>query len=148
MFVCPFPADPKFWKAWIAFFFFFLIFNFAFLKKIVKIINFKMHVTVPKVNCVGTGLFVHPIHVSTRLFDVTYLNTENYMIYIVFLQHPDLKKKKKKKINIQTLPIFRPKGQTSLHFFRPYKDCTVGTQKHNLDWVPFTPISQKQNGGN
>ena len=46
-------------------------------------------------NCVGAeGLFVHPIHVSTRFFNVTYLNTENCIIYTAFLQHPDLKKKK------------------------------------------------------
>ena len=23
----------------------------------------------------------------------------------------------------------------------------AGVKKHNLDWVPFTPISQKQNSG-
>ena len=64
-----------------------------------------------------------PILDSTRLFDVTYLNTENYMIYIAFLQDPDLKKnkekKKKKKINLPTLPIFRPKEQAHPYFFRP-----------------------------
>ena len=39
------------------------------------------------------------MHVSTNcfVFDVTCLNTENYMVYIAFLQCPDLKKKKKKK---------------------------------------------------
>ena len=64
-------------------------------------------------------------HVSTRLFDVTYLNAENYNS-IVFLQHSDLKKQNKththtkKKIDLPTLPIFRPKGQTNLYFFRPY----------------------------
>ena len=63
--------------------FFFLVLNFAFLNKIVKINLSKYIVTVP-------------VHVSTRLFDVTYLNTENYMIYIAFLQHADLKKKKKR----------------------------------------------------
>ena len=55
-----------------------------------------------------------PVHVSTRLLDVTYLDTENYMIYIAFLQHPD-KKKNKKNIDLPTLPIFRPKGQMNLY---------------------------------
>ena len=48
-----------------------------------------MHRNCLKIDCVSTGLFVHPIHVSARLFNVTYLNTENYMIYIAFLQHLD-----------------------------------------------------------
>ena len=62
-----------------------------------------MHCSCPKVNCVVTeGLFVHPVRVTTRLFNVTYLNTKtkqtdkqktkNYMIYITFLQHPEKKK--------------------------------------------------------
>ena len=34
------------------------------------------------------------------------------MIYIPFLQHPDLKEKKK--VDLLTLPIFTPKGQTNL----------------------------------
>ena len=55
-----------------------------------------MHVTVQKVNCVGTEGICAYLLVSTRLLNVTYLDTENYMIYIAFLQHPDLKKKKKK----------------------------------------------------
>ena len=121
----PFSDDPKFWKTWVAFCFcfclfvclFVFIFKFAFLNKIVEIIIFKMHFTLPKVNCVGTeGLFGHPIYVSTRLFNVTYLNTENYMIYIAFLQHPDLLNKKKK-IDLPTIPIFRPKRQTNLYLF-------------------------------
>ena len=44
------------------------------------------------------------------------------MIYSAFLQHPDLNKTKQnktkqKKIDIPTLPIFRPKAQTNLYFF-------------------------------
>ena len=56
MFVCPFPTDPKFWKTGVAFFFlfFFLVFNFAFLNKIVKLKVSKYIVTVPEVYCVGT----------------------------------------------------------------------------------------------
>ena len=77
---------------------------------------FKCIVTVLKVYCVGTeGIYVNPIHVFTRVFDVTYLNTENYMTYIAFLQHPDLKEKRKK-IDLPTLPVFKPKGQTNLYF--------------------------------
>ena len=51
-----------------------------------------------------------------KSFDVTlkYQNTENYMNDIAFLLLPDLKKKK---IDLLTLPIFRPKGQTNLLFF-------------------------------
>ena len=54
------------------FFFFFLIFNFAFLNKIV-IMNFSTCIaTVPEVNCVGTeGVCVYPIHVSTSLLSIT-----------------------------------------------------------------------------
>ena len=50
MLVCPFPTDPKFWKHRLlfAFFFFFLILNFAFLNIIVKIFFSKYIVTVPK----------------------------------------------------------------------------------------------------
>ena len=40
------------------------------------------------------------------------------MIYIAFLQHQGLEKKKK--IDLPTLPVFRPKEQTNLYFFRPY----------------------------
>ena len=51
---------------------------------------FKMHCNCPNIYCVGTeGICVYTIHISIRLFDVTYLNTENYMIYTAFLQHPD-----------------------------------------------------------
>ena len=39
MFVCHFLTDPKFWKTWIAFFFFFLKLNFAFLNKIVNLLT-------------------------------------------------------------------------------------------------------------
>ena len=90
MFVCLFLTDPKFWKTWVAFFFL-LIFNFAFLNKIVKIKVSKYIVTVPKIYCVGReGIYVYPIHVSTRLFDVTYLNTDNYMHF----SNIQIKKKK------------------------------------------------------
>ena len=89
MFVCPFPTDPNFWKTRI-FFFIFLIFNFAFLNKIVRRKFSKCTATVPNIYCVGVeGLCVYPIHVSTRLFDVIYLSTESYMIYFAFLQHSD-----------------------------------------------------------
>ena len=46
MFVCPFPTDPKFWKTWLLFFP--LIFNFAFLNKIVEMVIFKMHWKLPQ----------------------------------------------------------------------------------------------------
>ena len=38
---------------------------------------------------------------------------------ILYIMCPDLKKKKKKKkkIDLPTLPIFKPKGQTNLSFF-------------------------------
>ena len=104
MSVCPFPTTQKFWKLF--FFFFFLIFNFAFLNKIVKIKVSKYIVTVPKVYCVGTEGYVYPIHVSTRLFDVTYLNTENYICISLTSRFGG------GRINLPTLPIFRPKGQT------------------------------------
>ena len=69
------------------FFFFFSIFNFAFLNKIVKIIIFKMHCNSLHMLTVLAQVYLFsPINVSTRF---TYLNTENYMIYIAFLQHPD-----------------------------------------------------------
>ena len=116
MFVCLFLTDPKFWKTWVAFFFFFFsIFNFVFLNKIVKIKVSKYIVIVPKVYCEGTEGIGLSIHVSTRLFDVTYLNTENYMHF----SNIQIKKKKKKKDRPLTFPIFRPKGQTNLYFFRP-----------------------------
>ena len=40
------------------------------------------------------------------------------MIYIAFLQHPDLKKKKN--IDLPTLPIFQAKRAKNLYFCRPY----------------------------
>ena len=134
MFVCPFPIGPKFWKTLVAFFlsflffFFFLIFNFAFLNKVVEINFSKCIVTVPKVNCVGTeGIYVY-LHVSTRLLDVTYFlfrykkqktkqKKNLYMIYIAFLHSSTSRFKKKNRPT--DLPIFRPKGHTNLHFFRP-----------------------------
>ena len=71
---------------------FFYILNFEFLNKIVKMKFTKYIATVPRIYCEGTeGVCVNPIHVFTRLFDVTYLNTENCMIHIAFLQHPYLK---------------------------------------------------------
>ena len=136
MFVCPFPTDPKFWKTWVAFFFFFFYLNFAFLNKIVKIKFSKCIVTVPKVYCVGTeSVCIYPIHVSTRLFDVIYSNTENYLIYIAFLQHPDLKKKKKKKKK-KKRSTYRPsqfsgqKGKQTFIFFRPYQCCIYKSLTH------------------
>ena len=119
MFVCSFPTDPKFWKISLAFFFF-LIFNFAFLKKIVKINLSKCIVTVPKVNCIGTEGTCAYLHVSTRLLDVTYLDTENCMIYIAFFQHLDLKKKKKeekKKGRPTDPPNFQAKRANKPLFF-------------------------------
>ena len=96
--VClPFSDWHKILKTLVAFFFFFfffLIFSFAFLNKIVKNIFSKCIVTVPKVHCVSTeGICVYP-YMSPPDFDATYSNTENYMNYIAYLQHPDLKKKK------------------------------------------------------
>ena len=90
--------------------FVFLIFNFAFLNKIVKIKVSKYIVTVPKVHCVGTEgpgqkVYVYPIYFSTRLFDVTCLNTENYINISL-----TSRLKKKGGIDLPTLPIFRPKG--------------------------------------
>ena len=48
---------------------------------------------------------VYPIHVSTRLFDVTLIfkYRKLYDLYCIILQCPDLKKKKKKK-----KAIYRP----------------------------------------
>ena len=108
-----FRPTQNFGKLGLLFFFFFFLlkFNFSFLIKIVKINFSKCIVTVPKVNCVGTEDICALLHVSTRLLAVTYLDTENYMIYIAFL-----KKKKKKKIDLPTIPIFRPKGQANLYF--------------------------------
>ena len=117
----PFRPTQNFGKLGLLVFvcFFFSIFNFASLNKILKRKFSKCIVTVPKVYCVGKeGKCVYPIYVSTRLFNVTYLNTENYIICIAFLQHPHWKKKKKK-IDLATLAIFMPKGQTNLYFFRP-----------------------------
>ena len=45
------------------------------------------------------------------------IHIHEYMNNIVFLLHPDFKKKKK--IDLPTLPVFRSKGQTNLSFFRP-----------------------------
>ena len=117
MFVCPFgpfPTDPKFWKTFLLF----LIFNFAFLNKIVKLKFSKCIVTVQTFTVLTQEVCVYPINVSTRLLDVTY--KENYMIYIAFLRHSDLKKKKLLFIDLPTLPIFRLKGQTQFYVFRPY----------------------------
>ena len=38
---------------------------------------------------------------------------------------PDFKKKRKEKIDLPTLPIFGPKGQTNIFFFRRYRHNTV-----------------------
>ena len=52
--------------------------------------NFKIHCNSPKnLLCRHRGYMCLPIHVSTRFFDVIYLNAGNYMLYIAFLQHPD-----------------------------------------------------------
>ena len=113
MFVCPFPTNPKFWKTWDAFFFY--LFNFSFLNKIVKINFSKCIATVPKVNCVGTEGICAYLHVSTRLLAVTYLDTENYMIYIAFL------KKQKRKTDRPKSPsqFSGQKGKQTFYFFRP-----------------------------
>ena len=111
MFVCPFPTDPKFRKIWIAFFFFIL--KFAFLNKIIEIKFSKFIVTVPKVYSGGLGtddiMMCLPHSISTRLFDVTYLKTENHDLYCIsnnFFNIQIKKKKKKKKKN--TLPADPP----------------------------------------
>ena len=89
----------------------FFILNFAFLNQIVRINFSKYIISIPKVYCVGTeGICLYTIHVSTRLFDVTYLNTEMYMIYITFLQHQDLKKNRP-----SDPPNFQPK-RPNKHF--------------------------------
>ena len=121
MFVCPFPTNSKFWKIWVFFFFFFLIFNFAFSNKIVKIKVSKYIVTVPKVNCVGTEGICLPIHVSTRLFEVTYLNTENY-ICISLTSRYVKKKKKKDRSTYRSSKFSCQKGKPTFSFFRPYVD--------------------------
>ena len=74
-----------------------------------------MHYNCPKSLRVGAGgIYVFPIYVSTRLFDVTYLNTENHMIYIAFFNILWLKKKRK----ITYWPFqFQAKGQTNLYLF-------------------------------
>ena len=65
-----------------------LMFNFAFLNKIVEI-------KFSKYNCPKSLLCrhrrcVYPIHVSLhQIVYVTYLSTENYMIYFAFLQQPE-----------------------------------------------------------
>ena len=51
------------------------------------------------------------------------------MLYIAFLQCPDLKEKK---IDIPTPTILRPKGQTNLDFFRPYIHFIVLAAKDQL----------------
>ena len=75
------------------------------------------------------------------------------MIRIAFLQHPDLKNKKnnnkkmkeKNKINLPTLPIFRPKVQTNLYFYLGLLHnhlCTfqvmptkLSNHKSHLHWI-------------
>ena len=74
----------------------------------------KCIVTIPKVNCVGTEGICAYLHVSNRLLDVTYLVTENYTIYIAFLQHPDFKKKKDRPTYP---PNFQAKGANKPLFF-------------------------------
>ena len=54
MFFLPFSDRPTIFENLGCFFFFFLVFNFAFLNKIVKIKVSKYVATVPEVNCLGT----------------------------------------------------------------------------------------------
>ena len=81
MFVCPFPTDPKFWKTCVAFFFYI---QFCIFKQNCWNKSFKIHCTVPKVYYVRHRrylFYVYPIHVSTRLFDVTYLGPKYRKLY-------------------------------------------------------------------
>ena len=120
MLVCPFPTDPKFRKTWVAFFFF-LIFNFAFLNKIFKIKVSKY------IYCIGTeGIHVYPMHVSTRLFDVTYLNTET--IYYICISLTSRFKNKKKKSTYRPSQFSGQKSKQILIYlfiFRPYRSSTM-----------------------
>ena len=116
MFVYPkFLTDLKLWKTYLAFFVFFWYSILHFEQNCWNKFFSKCIVIVPKDNCVGTeGICVYPIHVSTRLFDVTYLDIENCMIY--FLQNPDLKKKKKKKrLTYRPSKFSGQKGKQTLH---------------------------------
>ena len=117
MFVCPFPTDPKFWKTCCCCGFFYFYIQFCIFKQNCSNNFFpKCIITVPKGNCVGTESLCAYLHVSTRLLYVTYLDTENYMIHIAFLQHPDLKKKKKDRPTSPTLPISGQKGKQTFIF--------------------------------
>ena len=72
----------------------------------------------------GKKLFL--IWIGVPFFLITHPNSEDlhaqeytHMNDIAYHVRPDLKKEKKK-INLPTLPIFGPKGQTNIFFFRPY----------------------------
>ena len=69
----------------VLFCFVFLILKFAFLNKITEMKLSKFIATAPKVYSVGTGgIIMCLLHIiSTRLFDVTYLDTENHDLYCI-----------------------------------------------------------------
>ena len=114
MFVCPFLTNPTFWKTWVAFFFFFfLIFNFAFLNKIVKIKVSKYIVTVPKVYFVGTeGIW----------------DTRTYMHF----SYSQIKKKKTRHLEKLLLMIINSWTRTASAAYA-LKIMTL-TTAHSLPW--------------
>ena len=133
MFVCPFLTDPNFGKLGLLFFFFFFFFFWY------SILLFKQNWnnfskcigTVPKVNVLAQKVYVLTPYMSPPDWCHLYLDTENYMIYIAFLQHPDWKKKKKREREKErpTNPLnfqAKTKGQTNLYFLRSHVTFTIG----------------------
>ena len=90
--VCPFPADPKFLKTWVAFYLFYFFYTqfCIFYTKLFKKKFSKHIVTVWKVDCVAcTEGMCLPHTVSPRSFDdVTYPPRENYTAKLLFHQSP------------------------------------------------------------
>ena len=112
----PFSDWPKYFENLDCFFFFFFFsffyIQFAFLNKTVKIKVSKYIVTVPNVYCVGTEGICLP---HTCLHQIVWCHLFKYRkLYMHFSNIQMLGGKKK--INLPTLPIFRPKANKPLSF--------------------------------
>ena len=77
MFVCRSCDRPKIFENLGCFFFFEI--QFGIFKQKFQNKSFKMHCNCPKSLRCRHRRYVYSIDVSPRLFDVTYLNTENYI---------------------------------------------------------------------
>ena len=75
-------------------------------------------------HCLGLNIMEYNTfqHQDQTNFEVLHAQEYTPMNDIAYHVCPDLKKKKKK-IDLPTLPIFGPKGQTNLLFFRSIVNC-------------------------